>query len=131
MPGRWFEMWRGSRGDGEERLARRLLQSAAMQGDPPMPSPFFLARVKARIATSEPSSVSPSIGAAAWQMLPAFAIVVAIVTGWMGYEAHRVEEARQRALARLTQSDNGVGDALVAATLLGYGAGAERSKEAP
>ncbi|MEW6365462.1 MAG: hypothetical protein AB1714_12620 [Acidobacteriota bacterium] len=131
MPWRWFGVRDKRQGGDEEELVRRLLQAAAWHGEPPVPSPFFLARVRARIAASRPSPAPTSVGAAAWQMLPAFAIVVAIVTGWMGYESHRVEEAREEMIARLTQSESGAGDALMAATLLGSGAGTEGWKEVP
>ena len=118
----------GDRSGGDCAL-RRLLQAAAYgPGDPPEPSPFLMTRIKAAAAEAERQVTAHPVGAAAWQMLPALAVVLALLTAWNGYESVQLERAQDEAFARLMLDTDHAGSAeiLLAAVLTGDDGGGGR-----
>lgn len=116
----------GARGDEarevEGRAIRRLLQAAASDPEKPhVPSPFLLSRVKAAIA-ERPATKPHPFGLAALRMLPALALLVAVLSGWAGWETREAERHRRQAMASLISPDSAGGDIVLAALFLGSGA---------
>lgn len=103
----------------DDELARRLLEAAsARAGELPALSPFFLTRVKAAVLSAGRQSEAHPFGAAARQMLPALALLVAILSGWAGYQTVEADRAREAVFARLAQA-GAAQDLLLASLILG------------
>jgi hypothetical protein len=105
----------------EDRAVRRLFEAAASDpGANQEPPPFFAARVKARAkAMGEERRAAHPFGAAAWQMLPALALVVVSLTAWTGYESVRAGRERKAALAEMLSDNGKLNEAILATMLLG------------
>ncbi len=111
---------------GRDRAFKRLLQAAAYgPGDVPEPSPFLMIRIKAVAADAGRRVTAHPVGAAAWQMLPALAVVLALLTAWNGYESVQLHRAQEEAFARLMvdADHSGSAEILLAAVLTGDGGG--------
>lgn len=109
-----------------DRALKRLLRAAAFgPGDVPAPSPFLMTRIKAAAAEAGRRVTAHPVGAAAWQMLPALAVVLALLTAWNGYESVQLKRAQDEAFARLMVDTDHSGSAeiLLAAVLTGDGGG--------
>jgi hypothetical protein len=106
----------------EDRAIRRLLEAAASDpGKPHVPSPFLLSRVRAAIAEAPAPRPHP-FGLAAIRMLPALALLVAVLSGWAGWETREAQRYRSQAMASLISPDSAGGDLVLAALFLGGGA---------
>ena len=104
-----------------ERALRRLLRAASARPEelPPL-TPHLLTRLKADARAAGRDAAAHPIGLAAWRMLPAFALLVAVVAGFAAYESVEVRKERAAAMASLMDPSSG-GDLLFATTLLGGG----------
>ncbi len=110
--------------DQELRAIRRLLQAvAANPEETDAASPHLVQRLRHRIASVQ-QSPAPSMGAIAWQMLPAMLLIMFLLCTWTGYETVRAEKVRQNAVASMLSQENGWTDALAASLLMGSQAGA-------
>lgn len=100
----------------QERVARRLMEAAAgPEPDDSLP-PYFMTRLKQRIEEQHPEQ--PTLGATAWRMVPAMIVLLALLTGWTGYQHVQTQNARDAAIQRLTGSEASLGDMVVAAFFL-------------
>lgn len=97
------------RKDEEHALKRVLSAASARPGELPELSPFFLGRLRAAMRASAAEADAHPIGAAAWKMLPAFGLLVALLSVFAGYQT--VQTQRERTAA--------MDDLLLAAALLG------------
>lgn len=102
-----------------ERAIRRLFVAASSEETPAEPSPFFMTRVRARVEAERREATAHPIGAAAWQVLPAAAVILVFLAGWTGYESVHAARERDAAIARMMEPGSAAGDALLAATFLG------------
>jgi hypothetical protein len=121
---------RGGGPEGDDREIRRLLEAAAADpADPPEPPPadpaerrepppFVAARVRAAAEAALRPPAHP-VGAAAWQMLPALAVVAVAFSAWTGYESVRAARERQAAVSAVLRDNARLNEVVVAAMLLG------------
>ena len=102
----------------EERAMRRLFEAASAGAPPTEPPPYFMTRLKGAIAERQRAAAAHPIGAAAWQMLPALTIILALLTAWTGYESVRAERAQKAAMARIMDPSAAGGDVFLAIAFL-------------
>lgn len=108
----------------EERRLRRLLEAAAAPAVPDAPSPFFLARLRARLGSQRPHPV----GLAALRLLAALLLVATGVSVWAAKESADVAREREAALARVADRATSPSDAILAALLQMPAEGPERTQ---
>jgi len=120
----------GTMTEDEERKVKRLLSAAAARPDElPGLSPFFLSRLRAAAREAAATPAHP-IGLAAWRMLPAFSLLVLVLSGVAGWQSVEASRERDAALLRLAEPGDG-GDLLLVAALLGGGGGPAPLEDAP
>lgn len=102
----------------DERKIRRLLEAAAARGTPQAPSPFFLPRLRARLAAAERPH---PMGLAAVQLLAAMLLLATGLSVWAVKEGEEVARARETVLARAAEQGTAASDAILAAFLQGSG----------
>ena len=127
---KWWSI--GKRRDAgiEDRVVRRLLRAVSAEpGELPGPSPFLMTRLRAAVSARQRSAPHP-VGAAAWQMLPAMALLVTVLAAVAGYQSVQASRERSAAVASLMDPRQG-GDMLLAAALLGAGDAPPASQGAP
>src|SRR6185295_7205271 len=98
----------------EERALRRVLRAASARPEelPPL-TPHLLKRLKAAARAGTRDAAPHPIGLAAWRMLPAFALLVALVSGIAAYQTVEARKERAAAVASLMDPGSG-GDLLLA-----------------
>lgn len=123
-----MSFWKKTRKpDGTDDAIRRLFEAASTKpSEIAGPPQFFMTRLKGAVAEAQRARRSVTdhpIGAAAWQMLPAMAIMLVALTAWTGYESAQVARAQEEAIARMMVEPAGGGaDLLLVAMITGGGA---------
>lgn len=114
------EFRKGRASSSERKSLGRLFSAAAARPEElPAYSPFFLTRLKGRLAEAEAHpGWADSIAAAARQMLPGFLALTIMLSGWMGAEQVRATRARQAALTAAAYSGEAAGELVLAAIYL-------------
>ncbi len=115
----FFSKRREQADERDERAIRRLFVAASSEETPAEPPPFFMTRVRGQVEAERREAAAHPIGAAAWQVLPAAAVVLVLLAGWTGYESVHTARERDAAIANMLEPGSAAGDALLAATFLG------------
>ena len=102
----------------EERRARRVLEAAASSWVPDGPPPFFLARLRARLAEAERPH---PVALAAARLLVAMLLLASGLSVWAVKEGADVARERDAALARAADQETSASDVVIAALLSGSG----------
>ena len=113
---------RQARTDEEARATRRIFEAAS--ADPAVdtaPPPFFMARVRAGIASAERRATAHPIGDAAWQMLPALAVIAVVLSTWTGYETVAASRERDATVAGMLTQQGELDEIVIAAVLFAGG----------
>jgi hypothetical protein len=100
--------------DEEQRL-RRVLQAAAARPDEvPEPGPFLIPKLRARIDAARKTDTAPhflaGLGALSWRVVPALALVLALLAVWTGFETARADRAQDDASSVLIEPQDLVPD---------------------
>ena len=98
----------GGQPDPEDLRIRRVLQAAAARPDEvPEPGSFLMSRLRARIAAARRDGTAPQplagIGTFAWRVVPALALVFALLAFWTGFETARADRAQDDAASALVE----------------------------
>jgi hypothetical protein len=114
--------WKRRNDDGGDRAGRqavrRIFEAASATPGDGRPSPFFVARVRATAAERRSLAVGHPLGTVAWQMIPAFAVIVLGLSAWTGYESAAAARDRAEVVTNLLRQKGGASEIIITAMLM-------------